>query len=153
MSNVRRRRSRGTHPQSSSECKYIWRSKQQLGVAAFTANTCSIRLAALLRAATEWRATAIAHSRPTRACRKYGPSGLPVPPAGGQRTNGCARKAPEVEQFASWKRSTQAHSTHEHKPIGSLLAAGLCKPENTSVCVLAGTRSQARPKYTTAADA
>ena len=153
MLNVRRLRSRGTHPQSSSKCKYIRRSKQQLGVAASTANTCSNRLAALLRASSERKATAITHSWPTRACRKYGPSGLPVPPAGGQRTNGCARKAPEVEQFASWKRSTHAHSTHEHKRIGSRLTEGLCNPENTAVCVLAGIRSQARPKYATAADA
>ena len=153
MSNVRRRRSTGTQPRSSSECKCIWRSSQQFGVAASTANICSLRLASLLRAATEWKATAIAHLWPPGACGKKEPCGLPVPPAGGQRTNDCAWKAAEGKQFASWKRSTQAHSTHEHKRIGSRLTEGFCKLENTVVCVLAGIRSQARPKYATAADA
>ena len=153
MSNVRRRKSPSTQPQSRSEYKYTWRSWKQFGVAASTANTCSFRLALLLRAATEWKVTTIARLWPLCACCEQEPCGLPVPPAGGQRTSGCARKAAEVEQFASWKRSTQAHSTHEHKRIESLLAEGLCKPENTAVCVLAGSRGQARPKYATAADA
>ena len=153
MSNVRRRRFLGTKPQSSSECKCNWRSWKHFGVIVFTANTCSLRLALLLRAATEWKATAIARWWPPCACFKQEPCGLPVPPAGGQRTDSCARKALKVKQVAVPKPSAQAHFANELKRISSRVTEGPQKSENTAACVLAGIRRQARPKYATAADA
>ena len=119
MSNVRRRRSTGTQPRSSSECKCIWRSSQQFGVAASTANICSLRLASLLRAATEWKATAIAHLWPPGACGKKEPCGLPVPPAGGQRTNDCAWKAQKASN------SLLGNAALRHTPRMNTNASGL----------------------------
>ena len=153
MSNVRRRISTGTQPQSSSQCKCIWRLRKRVDDSPFTVSTLCLRSIALLQVNTAWNATSIAHWWPPCVCRTQEPFGLPVPPAGGRRTKWYAPKAANSEQIASRERSAQAHLAHEHKRIGRRLMEGSWKPENTASCVLAGVRSQERPECATAADA